>query len=60
MALLHPTLVQRVASHRDAIRVLVMFAAVLAAMAVLTVIFGVTHPGPSYDIIPDPGGALPF
>lgn len=60
MALSHPTLVQRVASHQDGIRVLAMLVAVLAAMAVLTVVFGVTHPGPSYEIIPDPAGALPF
>ena len=54
------TLVQRVGQHQDLVRVLLMLVAVVAVMAVLTAIFGVTHSGPSYDIIPDPGAALGF
>ena len=58
----HPdsTLVRRPAIRSDWVRVLLMLVAALAAMAVLTVIFGVTHPGPAYDLLPDPAGALPF
>ncbi|HEX2755272.1 MAG TPA: hypothetical protein VHM48_07405 [Candidatus Limnocylindrales bacterium] len=60
MALLHPNLLERVSAHRDGLRVLVMLVAVLAAMAVLTVAFGVTHTGPSYELVPDPAAGLPF
>jgi hypothetical protein len=60
MARSHPTLVQRVASHRDGIRVFVMLVAVVVAMALVTAIFGVNRPGPGYDFMPDPAAGLPF
>ena len=61
MALQHPTLAQRVASHRDLVVALLIFTAVIAVMLVATVIIGVVRPGPSYEIVPDPAGlGLPF
>ena len=39
--------------------VLVIFAAVLAVMAVLTVVFGVNNIGPSYGLTVDPAAGLP-
>ena len=39
----------------------VLFAVgVLLAMAALTWFFGVDITGPSYEIVPDPAGTLPF
>jgi hypothetical protein len=60
VAPLDPILSQRVDPLAGWIRVLVILGVALAAMIVLTVVFGVTHPGPGYDILPDPAGALPF
>ena len=60
MAAPQPTLLQRASSHEDLLRALVMIVAIVAALAVLTAVFGVTHSGPSYELIPDPAGALPF
>jgi len=54
------TLVQRAEAHPDLVRTLLILVAVVAAMAVLTAIFGVSHTGPAYDFIPDPGAALGF
>ena len=54
------TLVERVGAHPDAARALVLLAVLLAAMAVLTVVFGVTRPGPGYDFVGDPGAVLGF
>jgi hypothetical protein len=52
------TLVERISSRQDLLRALVIFVAVLAVMAVLTVAFGVNHNGPSYDLIADPATGL--
>ena len=60
MAHSDPIPARRPAIQSDWVRALLMLVAGLAAMAVLTAIFGVTHPGPAYDILPDPAGALPF
>jgi hypothetical protein len=60
VAQLDSTIAQRLSQRGDWIRVLLMLGAALAALAVLTVIFGVTNPGPGYDIVADPAGALPF
>ena len=54
------TFVQRISSHQDMLRILVIFAAVLVVMAVLTVALGVTRPGPSFELIADPAAGLPF
>lgn len=54
------TLNPRASSHQDLLRILVIFAAVLVVMAVLTVAFGVTRPGPSLELIADPAAGLPF
>ena len=53
-------LVHLFSSRRDMLRILVMVAATLMAMAVLTVWFGVHPGGPTYDLIADPAASLPF
>jgi hypothetical protein len=62
MALQHPTLGKRVASNQDLVRALLIVAAVIVLMIVLTAVFGVQQTGPSYQIVPDPasGLGLPF
>ena len=62
MALQRMTLGQRAASYQDLVRVLLIVAAVIVLMLVLTAIFGVQQAGPSYQIVPDPasGLGLPF
>ncbi len=62
MALQRMTLGQRADSYRDLVRVLLIVAAVIVLMLVLTAIFGVQQTGPSYQIVPDPasGLGLPF
>ena len=62
MALQRTTLGQRAVPYRDLIRVLVIVAAVIVLMLVMTAMFGVQQTGPSYEIVPDPasGLGLPF
>jgi len=62
MALHQSTLGKRAASYPDLVRVLLIVAAVIVLMLVLTAIFGVQQTGPSYEIVPDPasGLGLPF
>lgn len=52
------TLFDRNSSRQYPLRVLVIFVAVLAVMAVLTVVFGVNLNGPSYELIADPAAGL--
>jgi hypothetical protein len=56
------TLQRTTAGSGNLTRALLLVAAVIILMAVLTVIFGVNIPGPSYQIVPDPasGMGLPF
>jgi hypothetical protein len=51
-----------VASNQDLVRALLIVAAVIVLMIVLTAVFGVQQTGPSYQIVPDPasGLGLPF
>lgn len=58
MALL-PTTRTHVTSM-DVLRVVLIIAALIAVMAVLTLIFGVNRAAPSYQIVPDPARFLPF
>ena len=58
MALHQATLGQRRASHQDLVRVLLIIAAVIVLMIVMTAIFGVQRAAPSYQIVPDPAGGL--
>jgi hypothetical protein len=58
MALQHSTLGTRVASNQDLVRALLIVAAVIVLMLVLTVVFGVQQTGPSYQIVPDPASGL--
>ena len=52
---------QRLAPGTHPVLFIVLFIAVaLLAMAALTAMFGVQAVGPSYQIVPDPAGALPF
>lgn len=44
----------------DLLRVVLIVAAVIALMLVLTWVLGVARFGPSYEIVPDPAGLLPF
>lgn len=62
MALHRTTLGQRADSYQDLVRVLLIVAAVIVVMLVLSAIFGVQQTGPSYQIVPDPasGLGLPF
>lgn len=59
MALQHQTLVQRVTSHEILTPVLLMIA-IVAVMLLATAILGVRLTGPSYELVPDPAGVLPF
>jgi hypothetical protein len=51
-----------VTSNQGLVRALLIVAAVIVLMLVLTVVFGVQQAGPSYQIVPDPasGLGLPF
>jgi hypothetical protein len=62
MALQHSTSEQRAALNPDFLRALLIVAAVIVVMIVLTAIVGVGQTGPSYQIVPDPasGLGLPF
>ena len=44
----------------DLLRVVLIVAVVVALMLVLTWVVGVARGGPSYEIVPDPAGLLPF
>jgi hypothetical protein len=59
MALQGMTFAEKIASHRDLIRALLIAGVLIALFMALALIFGV-DPGPSYDIVPDPAGALGF
>ena len=58
MALQHSTLGKMAASHQDLVRAVLIAAAVIVLMLVLTVVFGVQQSGPSYQIVPDPASGL--
>jgi hypothetical protein len=47
-------------SSLDLLRVVLVVATVVALMLVLTWALGVARGGPSYEIVPDPAGILPF
>lgn len=49
-----PTTEQRSVPHRELVRVVVIFAGVIALMLAATAICGVQQTGPLYDIVPDP------
>lgn len=44
----------------DVLRVVLIIAALIAVMAVLTLVFGVNRPAPSFEIVPDPLQLLPI
>ena len=60
MTLRRTTLSQKVIGYEDLIRAFVFVLAVIAALLVMTAIFGINVTGPSYEIVPDPAGVLPF
>lgn len=47
-------------SSVDLLRVALVVAAIIALMLVLTWVVGIAPGGPSYEIVPDPAGQLPF
>ena len=58
---LHPSmLAKRISSSTDLMPALLIAVVVIAALLVATAVFGVRLTGPSYDIVPDPAGTLPF
>ncbi len=58
---LHPTTSGlRSAAYEDLVRALLIVAAVIVVMIAATLLLGVSQAGPSYDIVPDPAGLLPF
>jgi hypothetical protein len=59
MALQRTPFVQRLGSSRDLVLVLLVVAAALVVVVAMTAIFGL-QPGPSFEIVPDPAGILPF
>lgn len=59
MALQHQTLVQRVTAH-EVLWAFLLLVAMVAIMLLATAIFQVRFSGPSYELVPDPAGALPF
>lgn len=59
---LHPSTHERTSTLSTLGLALLIAAAIVAVMVLLTVIFGVQVPGPVYDLVPDPAGfaGLPF
>jgi hypothetical protein len=50
-------------SHALAIErgtVLLLGVVAVAAILLMLVVFGVNVPGPTYDLLPDPAGAMPY
>jgi hypothetical protein len=63
MALQQPTIGHRIAAHRDALHVLLIFAAAAAVFALMLVIgaFLVSpDPAPVFPFLADPAGSIPF
>lgn len=58
MTLHQSILGQQIASHQDLVRTLLIVAAVIVLMLVMTVVLGVHQAVPSYQIVPDPAGGL--
>ena len=56
MALHQSTLGHSAASYQGLLIAVLIVVAVVAAMLIVTAIFGVRLAGPSYDIVPDPAG----
>lgn len=48
------------AARRAMLGLLVLVAATIVVVALLTLTFGIHPSGPSYDLVADPGAALPF
>jgi hypothetical protein len=47
-------------TYRQWVQVVLLAAGVIIFVAALNMAFGMPHPGPTYEIIPDPAGPLPF
>lgn len=60
MALQRATREGRVSSYQEFLAALLIAAAVIAVMVVLTIVFGINRPVPSFNITPDPAGLMPF
>jgi hypothetical protein len=60
MALNRPMQAAHLPVSRDLARILLLVAAAIVFVAALNMAFGMPHPGPTYEIVPDPAGPLPF
>lgn len=60
MALNQPTPVGRVLSYGTLVRVLFIVVATIIVVAALNMAFGLPSMGPTFQIVPDPAGPLPY
>jgi hypothetical protein len=60
MALNRPMQAGHPLAYRDLARILLLVAAAIVFVAALNMAFGMPHPGPTFEIVPDPAGPLPF
>jgi len=60
MALQRTVLGEQLEAHLELARVVLIIGAALLLMLVMTVVFGWHGVAPTYQIVPDPAGLLPF
>lgn len=60
MTQVRPTRGRTLAEHRDLAIVFLVVVGVLLAMIAATAVLGWNLALPTYDVVPDPAGALPF
>ncbi len=60
MALQRTVLGEQLEAHLELARVLLIIGAAVLLTAVMMVVFGWHGVAPSYQIVPDPAGVLPF
>jgi hypothetical protein len=60
MTQIRPTPGRTLAEHRDLVVVFLVIVGALVAMLAATAVLGWNLALPTYDVVPDPAGALPF
>ena len=60
MAMRSPAHAHRVLTYHDILRIVLLAGAIIIFVAALNMAFGMPQPGPTFDIVPDPAGPLPF
>ena len=60
MAVRSPGHAGRVLTYHDILRIVLLAGAIIVFLAALNMAFGMPHAGPTFDIVPDPAGPLPF